>query len=105
MFSAHRTTVAFAQKGAALTQEHWHDGRWLPPSPSLDPDRPRHLGNPLNRKHHVHSKVMCWKTVDSALILAEHLGRNRPDWKILRDTIAEEILQGWNARRRHLHRL
>lgn len=48
------------------------------------------------RRHHVHSKVMCWQTVDRALIVAQYLGRFRPDWVALRDQIAADIFaHGW----------
>jgi GH15 family glucan-1,4-alpha-glucosidase len=45
-------------------------------------------------RHHVHSKVMCWLTVDRGIRIAErYLDRRRDDWVALRDQIAEEILR------------
>ena len=48
-------------------------------------------------RHHVHSKVMCWVTVDRARrILAHTLGAEREDWKRLADAIAADVLaHGW----------
>ncbi|TAK69959.1 MAG: trehalose-phosphatase [Actinomycetota bacterium] len=42
-------------------------------------------------RHHVHSRVMCWQTVDRGLTLAAARGVDRPDWKQLRDRIAENL--------------
>jgi GH15 family glucan-1,4-alpha-glucosidase len=45
-------------------------------------------------RHHVHSKVMCWLTVDRGIRIAErYLDRRREDWVALRNQIAEEILR------------
>ncbi len=51
------------------------------------------------RRHHVHSKVMCWLTVDRGIrILEQFLDRRRPAWEELRETIATDILaHAWNA--------
>jgi len=43
-------------------------------------------------RHHVHSRVMCWLAVDSALRLVALTGSERPGWQRLRDEIAEDIL-------------
>ena len=50
-------------------------------------------------RHHVHSKLMCWVTVDRAVKIAERFfDRDRPDWTTLRDEIAADILaHGFNA--------
>ncbi|OUS92913.1 trehalose-phosphatase [Rhodococcus sp. NCIMB 12038] len=50
-----------------------------------------------NPRHHVYSKVMGWVTVDRAVALAEHFGRDvEPGWTSLRDKIAEEVREkGW----------
>ncbi|KXX55506.1 trehalose-phosphatase [Rhodococcus sp. LB1] len=50
-----------------------------------------------NPRHHVYSKVMGWVTVDRAVALAEHFGRDiEPGWTPLRDKIAEEVREkGW----------
>ncbi|MBC2641754.1 MULTISPECIES: trehalose-phosphatase [unclassified Rhodococcus (in: high G+C Gram-positive bacteria)] len=50
-----------------------------------------------NPRHHVYSKVMGWVTIDRAVALAEHFGRNiEPGWTPLRDKIADEVREkGW----------
>ncbi|MBY0311375.1 MAG: trehalose-phosphatase [Phycisphaerales bacterium] len=50
------------------------------------------------RRHHVHSKVMCWHTVDRALVVHDAmLGKDNFEWRALRDRIAAEVLdRGWN---------
>lgn len=52
----------------------------------------------LPPRHHVYSKVMCWMTVDRALrLLARHSNEANPEWELLRDRIAENVLsQGWH---------
>ena len=84
----------------ALSSEHWRlveamvtavERRWEEPDHGIWEVRTR-------RKHHVHSKVMCWVTVDRACQVAEHhLGRPREDWMELRDRIRDDVLRhGWN---------
>jgi trehalose-phosphatase len=91
-----------AHQGASLTPEHWRllesmvkavASRWQEEDHGIWEIR-------AARKHHVHSKVMCWQTVDSALRVAEYVGRRRPDWVELRQTIAEEVFaRGWNSQK------
>ncbi|HZM82323.1 MAG TPA: trehalose-phosphatase [Candidatus Limnocylindrales bacterium] len=52
----------------------------------------------LPPRHHVYSKVMCWMTVDRAIkILSRHTNDSSPEWELLRDRIAENVLtQGWH---------
>ena len=92
-----------AQRGAALSSEHWRlvetmvnavAHRWQEADHGIWEVR-------RSRQHHVHSKVMCWQTVDRSLRVAAYLGRNRPDWLDLRQAIADDILaHGWNAERK-----
>jgi trehalose 6-phosphate phosphatase len=92
-----------AQHGAALSFEHWRlveamvnavAARWQEADHGIWEVR-------RARQHHVHSKVMCWQTVDRALQVAAYLGRRRPDWLDLRRTIAEEVFaRGFNAQRK-----
>lgn len=90
-----------AESGAALSSEHWRlvdamvtavERRWREPDHGIwEVRRPR--------QHHVHSKVMCWQTVDCALRVARYLGRKRSDWVELRHQIGADILErGWNER-------
>jgi trehalose 6-phosphate phosphatase len=87
-----------AERGAALSAEHWRlldamvsavEHRWREPDHGIWEVR-------RTRQHHVHSKVMCWVTVDRALTVARYLGRKRPDWAELRECIAADVLtRGW----------
>lgn len=91
--------ATLADRGAALSSEHWRlvetmvaavADRWSEPDHGIWEFR-------LPRQCHVHSKVMCWQTVDRALTFADYFGRKRPDWQTLRDRIAEDVLsKGWN---------
>jgi len=46
-----------------------------------------------SRRHHVHSKVMCWVTVDRAVRIAEaFLERDMPRWVELRDAIRDDVV-------------
>ena len=87
-----------AEAGAALSSEHWRlvdmmvtavEHRWQEPDHGIWEIR-------LSRRHHVHSKAMCWQTVDRALKVAQYLGRKRGHWEGLRDAIAAEVSErGW----------
>lgn len=65
--------------------------RWNEPDHGIweERDQPR---------SHVHSRIMCWQTVDRALeLIAMHDDFDRPDWHELRDEIRTDILtHGWN---------
>ena len=52
------------------------------------------------RRHHVHTKVMCWLAVDRGIRVSERfLDRRRPQWEALRDQIAADILaNAWNEK-------
>ncbi|MEW6250808.1 MAG: trehalose-phosphatase [Planctomycetota bacterium] len=89
-----------ADTGAALSSEHWRlmtsmvaavAARWRDPDHGIwEVRRPR--------QHHVHSKVLCWQTVDRALRLAAYLGQRRPEWEALAATIKADVLEhGWHA--------
>lgn len=90
-----------ADRGEPLSSEHWHlldtmvhaiSNRWHEPDHGIWEER-------RARQHHVHSKVMCWQTVDRALSVAHYLGRRRLDWIALRSEIANDILvNGWNPK-------
>ena len=88
--------------GAPMSSEHWRlveamvvavEERWSEPDHGIWEVR-------LPRRHHVHSKTMCWVTVDRAARMARRfLGRERPAWVELRDRIAEDVREhGWNER-------
>ena len=93
-----------AEADAPLSHSHWRlveslvqaaQERWREPDHGIWEIR-------KPRRHHVHSKAMCWVTVDRALMLARQLrDREMPEWRALRDEIAEDVLaNGWDADRR-----
>lgn len=80
---------------APLSNEHWRlveamvlavERRWQDPDHGIWEIRKA-------RRHHVHSKVMNWVTVDrAARIAARFHGRPRPHWLALRDRIRDDAL-------------
>lgn len=90
------------EQGEAMSAEHWHlvesmvlavSRRWTEPDHGI-----WQLRQPP--KHHVHSKVMAWVTVDRAIAIADQfLDREPSAWVELRDQIAEQVLaEGWSDR-------
>lgn len=83
-----------ADRGAPLSSEHWRllvmmvqavESRWQMPDHGIwEPRRPR--------RHHVHSRVMCWLTMDRAIRVARYLGRRCSGWAELRQAIADDVL-------------
>ncbi|MEU6643971.1 trehalose-phosphatase [Saccharomonospora sp. NPDC046836] len=55
--------------------------------------------DPVQPRHHVYSKVMCWVAIDRALRLFRDFGiQADPQWTVLRRRIADDVLErGWNA--------
>ncbi|GAA1794349.1 trehalose-phosphatase [Planosporangium flavigriseum] len=84
----HPEDVALMGAMVEAVERRWHEpdhGLWearLPP------------------RHHVYSKVMCWLTVDRAIQLGSKHGMPiKPEWRKLRDTIAENVLaHGWHEK-------
>jgi len=85
---------------APISSEHWRlvealvgavERRWTEPDHGIWEIR-------KPREHHVHSKVMCWMTVDRGVRIAERFfDRPMPAWERLRDTIAADVLaNGWH---------
>ena len=86
---------------APLSSEHWRlteamvravQRRWTDPDNGIWEFR-------TARRHHVHSKVMCWLTVDRGIKIARDLARREPEgWYELRDSIRDDILEnGWKS--------
>lgn len=89
-----------ARRDAPLTPHHWRivealvgavRARWHEPDHGIWEIRD-------HRRNHVHSKVMCWLTVDRAIKAAEFITeRSTPDWERLRDEIARDVCErGFN---------
>lgn len=80
---------------APLSAEHWRlvesmvlavERRWNDPDHGIWEIRKA-------RRHHVHSKVMNWMTLDRAVrIAARFLGQRRDNWAALRDRIRDDVL-------------
>lgn len=90
----------FARHGGEIDEPLWTalrrlvrgvEVRWREPDAGIWEHRHR-------IRHHVHSKVMAWASVDRALRLARLLDRAPgPGWADLRDAIAAEVLErGWS---------
>jgi trehalose 6-phosphate phosphatase len=81
---------------APVSSEHWRlveamvgavEARWHEPDHGIWEIR-------KPRRHHVHSKVMCWLAVDRGIRISERfLDRKKPAWEELRQTIADDILE------------
>jgi len=87
---------------APVSSEHWRlveamvgavEARWHEPDHGIWEIR-------KPRRHHVHSKVMCWLAVDRGIRISERfLDRKKPAWEQLRQTIAEDILdKAWHEK-------
>jgi GH15 family glucan-1,4-alpha-glucosidase len=89
-----------SERGVPISAEHWRlvramvravELRWKDPDHGIWEMR-------LERRHHVHSKVMCWHTVDRALKLEQiRSGTQNPEWISLRQAIRDDVLAcGWS---------
>ncbi len=92
-----------AERGAALSPEHWRMMETLVDSVGKRWREPDHGIWEIRglRRHYVHSRIMCWQTVDRGLRVARYLGKQRGEWEALRAAIAEDVLaNGWQPERR-----
>lgn len=91
-----------AERGAPVAPNHWRlvramaravEARWREPDHGIWEMR-------LERRHHVHSKAMCWHTIDRALVVEEALlGTQDSAWIALREEIRDDLLaNAWNER-------
>jgi GH15 family glucan-1,4-alpha-glucosidase len=83
------------ERDAPLSSEHWRLVEAMVQAVAQRWREPDHGIWEIRRapRHHVHSKLMCWLTVDRAVkIAARFLERERHDWIALRDTIAADVL-------------
>lgn len=89
-----------AERGAPISPDHWRlvramvqavEARWKEPDHGIWEIR-------ASRRHHVHSKVMCWLTVHRALLVQDLVfGRREAVWERLADEIKNDVLtNGWN---------
>jgi len=85
-----------AEQGAPISPDHWRmtrlmveavESRWQEPDHGIWEIRGE-------REHHVHSKVMCFHTVNRALVVHDYVvGRTNPAWGELRDRIRADVLR------------
>ncbi len=85
-----------SEQDAPLSTEHWRlveamvlavQRRWSEPDHGIWEIRKA-------RRHHVHTKVMSWMTVDRAIRIATRfLGREMPEWQRLLDEIRFDVLE------------
>lgn len=91
-----------AEAGAPVSPEHQRLVRSMATAAHLRWTEPDHgiweIRGP--KRHHTHSKVMCWMTIDRALRVEEAtLGRRRPEWIALCEEIRQDILtSAWSER-------
>ena len=78
---------------------------WSRPSSAGGPNPTTASGRSGSPRHHVHTKTMCWLTVDRALSVADRFTDSQPqEWIELRDRIATDVSSGLQPRRRGVHR-
>lgn len=85
-----------AEVGVPVTREHWRVVRSMVEGVEAHWNEPDHgiWEMRTERLHHVHSKVMCWMTLDRALAVEEALlGRRSAEWERLKDRLREDILE------------
>ncbi|MEX1026036.1 MAG: trehalose-phosphatase [Planctomycetota bacterium] len=83
------------KRGAPISSEHWRlvdamvhavAERWHEPDHGIWEER-------IAPRHHVHSKVLCWATVDRALEISRSFLPGEPaEWLDLRDEIRADVL-------------
>ncbi len=84
------------ERDSSLSSEHWRlveamvravERRWTEPDHGIWELRSR-------RRHHVHSRVCCWLTIDRAITIGHRFfDRERREWIALRDAIAADVLE------------
>lgn len=95
--------LVLGRSGVPLSSEHWRlcqalagavERRWHEPDHGIWEIR-------AAARHHVHSKAMCWLTLDRAAVLArDFFGAERPGWTELAARIRAEVLErGWKPTR------
>ncbi len=92
--------ASLIESGVAVSPDAWRLVRAMVQAVETRWEEPDHgiweIRGP--RRHHVHSKVMCWHAVDRALVVHDAvLGKDHAQWRALRDRIAADVVEkGWN---------
>lgn len=93
-----------ADEGAPISPDHWRLIEAMATAVERTWDQPDHGIWEIrqDRRHHVHSKTMCWLALDRAARLAEQfVGVRRESWETLRDQIKADVLaRGYNESKR-----
>ncbi len=87
--------ASLVERGAPISPDHWRMTRAMVEAvASRWRDQDHGIWEVRARpEHHVHTKVMCFHTVDRALLVHEHVtGRVNRMWEALRDEIREDVL-------------
>ncbi|MBS0192381.1 MAG: trehalose-phosphatase [Phycisphaerales bacterium] len=99
------TVAKVAEAGAPVTPEYWRLASVMAEAVALRWSEPDHgiweVRTP--KRHHTHSRVMCWLALRRASTVAELvLGARRPAWDELAERIRQETLaRSWNAEKRY----
>lgn len=88
--------AGMTQRGVPVSPEAWRLVRAMVRAVEAKWREPDHgiweIRGP--RRHHVHSKVMCWHAVDRALVVHDAMmGGDHEGWRALRDEIGREIAE------------
>lgn len=88
--------AGMTQRGVPVSPEAWRLVRAMVRAVEAKWREPDHgiweIRGP--RRHHVHSKVMCWHAVDRALVVHDAMmGGDNPQWRAIRDEIGREVLE------------
>lgn len=85
-----------AEAGAPISPDHWRlveamalavERSWHEPDHGIWEVR-------TEKRHHVHSKAMCWLALDRAVKLADQfVGVRRESWEVLRDRVRDDVLE------------
>ncbi len=93
--------ASLVESGAPVAPDHWRVTRAMVEAVEARWKEPDHgiweIRGP--KRHHVHSRVMCFHTVDRAMVVHEHMvGAPNPSWLKLREQIREDVLaNGFHA--------
>ncbi len=87
--------ASLVESGAPVAPDHWRVTRAMVEAVEARWKEPDHgiweIRGP--KRHHVHSRVMCYHTVDRAMVVHEHMvGGSNPNWMRLREQIREDVL-------------
>jgi trehalose-phosphatase len=94
--------ATMAERGVPISPDYWRlakaivaavEARWMEPDHGI-----WEIRGP--KRHHVHSRLMCWHAVDRCLTVQRAvLGKPNADWERLRAVIASDVLNhGWDRR-------